>query len=44
METNSIFSDKITKGQHVLLKIAEGLRPILVALHTLLQLNEMIPH
>ncbi len=42
METNSIFSDKITKTY--LLKIAEGLRLILVALHTLLQLFEIILH
>ncbi len=42
METNSVLSNNITKGQHVL-KIAEGLGQILVALHTFLVLIEMNP-
>ncbi len=42
METNTVFSNNITKGQDVL-KIAEYLGQILVVLHTLLVIIYM-PH
>ncbi len=44
METNPVFTNNISKGQHVYYKMAEGLGQILVALHTLLPITEMIHH
>ncbi len=42
METNPVFSNNITKGQHIM-KIIEDLGQILVVLHTLLVIIEMTP-
>ncbi len=44
METNPVFSNNITKGQHVcILKMAEDLGQIHVVLLTLLVIIEMTP-
>ncbi len=42
METNVVFSNNITKGQHFL-NIAEDLGQILVVRHTLLVITEITP-
>ncbi len=43
METNVVFSNNITKGQHFF-NIAEDLGQILVVRHTLLVIIEITPH
>ncbi len=43
METNPVFSNNITKGQHIYNENNRGPRIDLVVLHTLLLIIEMTP-